>query len=569
MIFAFLVAASLVWYPSENWRDTPDPDADRRARKGGTVRFNGSQPPKSLNAYVDNNSYTSMMFDLMYDRLLGMDSRTLDFRPALARRWAVSDDGTEFHFEIDPRARWSDGVPVTAGDVKWTFDTVMDPKSDTGAWKMILSLFESPEILGERKVLFRRKAGKDKDWRDLLNCSTFWILPRHALEGRDFNSLSMLSVPVSGAYRIEKIDEQIETVFSRVRKWWRRDHPSCRNTCNFDRIVMRYHVSNENAFESLKAMKIDVYPVYTIRIMTHETNGEKFERNWILKRSVRNHKPIGFQAFAMNMRRKPFDDRRVREAMAMLVDRETMNRTMMSSAYFLQNSYYTDLYDKNDPCTNRLYCLDIPEAKRLLAEAGYADGFEFTFLSRGAGEEKFLSLFSHALSQCGIKMNIERKDFASWMRDMDSFNFDMTWQSWGASLIRTPEIMWLSAEADRAGSNNTVGFKSAEVDRVIKAEKSMTSMRERIRAYRRIDSLVAAECPYAFLWQSDSTRILYWNKFGMPESVFSRFGDEASIFTYWWYDVDKARELKEAVADGTFLPAVKYEIDYDQTKNNR
>lgn len=566
MIFALTLAASLVWYPSDRWRDTPDPDADVRAKKGGTVRFNGSQPPKSLNAYIDNNSYTSMMFDLMYERLLSMDAETLDFRPALARRWAVADDGSQFVFEIDPRAHWSDGVPVTASDVKWTFDAVMDPKSDTGPWKTILTFFESPDVLDERTVRFRRKKGKSRDWRDILNCSTFWILPRHAFEGRDFNSISLVNAPVGGAYRVEKVEEQIETVFSRVKNWWRRDHPSCRNTCNFDRIVMRYHVSNENAFESLKARRIDVYPVYTVRIMTHEARGRAFDRNWILKRRVRNHKPIGFQAFAMNMRRKPFDDKRVREAMAMLIDRETMNRTMMSNAYFLQNSYYTDLYSESCPCTNRFYRFDVKEAKRLLSEAGYADGFEFTFLSRGSGEDKFLALFSHALSQCGVKMNIERKDFAGWMRDMDSFNFDMTWQSWGASLIRTPEIMWSSAEADRAGSNNTVGFKSAEVDQIIREEKLMTSMAERTEAYRKIDSLIAAECPYAFLWQTDSSRILYWNKFSMPESVFSRYGDESAIFTYWWYDTDKADELDKAVSEGSFLPAVKYEVEYDGVK---
>ena len=568
MILALTIAAALTWYPSEQWRDVPDPDADSRARKGGTIRFNGSQSPKSLNAYVDNNSYTAMTFDLMYDRLLGMDSKTLDFIPQLARRWAVSADGSEFVFEIDDRARWSDGVPVSAHDVKWTFDTVMDPANDTGPWKTVLGFFESPEVIDDRTVRFRKKDAQKKDWRDILNCSTFWILPKHAFEGRSFNSVSMQGLPVSGSYRVEKVEEQIETVFARVDGWWRGDFPSCRNTCNFDRIVMRYHASNENAFESLKARKIDVYPVYTARIMAEQTRGDRFDRNWILKRRIRNHRPIGFQAFAMNMRRKPFDDLRVRKAMAMLIDRETMNRTMMSGAYFLLNSFYTDLYSQSNPCTNTLYRYDVAEAKRLLADAGYANGFEFTFLSRSSSEDKFLSLFSHALEQCGIKMNIDRKDFAGWMRDMDSFNFDMTWQSWGASLIRTPEIMWSSKEADRQGSNNTVGFKSSEVDAIIEEERQMTDMAERAAAYRRIDAIIASACPYAFLWQSDSSRILYWNKFGMPETVFSRHGDERCIFTYWWYDPDKAAELEEAVSTGGFLPAVPYEVDYGKFRGN-
>ena len=559
-----LLLAALTWFPVADWRDTPDPVASPLARKGGTVRFNGAQPPKSLNAYVDNNSYTKMTFDLMYENLLGLDEETLEFVPALARRWAVSDDGEEFVFELDDRARWSDGERVTAEDVKWTFDAVMAPTNDTGAWKVMLGVFESPEVIDGHTVKFRKKGGSPRDWRDLMRCGTFWVLPKHAFAGRDFNKLDMLNAPVGGAYRVSRVNEEVETEFSRVDGWWRRDFPRFRNLFNFDRIVVRYYASNENAFEALKKREIDVYPVYSARIMAAETGGEKFARNWLLKRRVRNHRPIGFQGFAMNMRRKPFDDVRVRRAMAMLIDRETMNHTMMYDEYFLMNSYYTDLYDAAHPCQNPTYRYDVEGAKKLLAEAGYADGFSFTFLSRSAGEDKFLALFAHALAQCNVKMEIVRKDFAAWMRDMDEFNFDMTWQSWGAGEFKDPETMWLSSEADRRGSNNTIGFKSAEVDAIIAAEKTMLTMAEREDAYRRIDRLIADECPYAFLWNIAETRLLYWNKFGMPPAVLARHSDEDAIMTYWWYDADRAEELNAAMAAGECLPNVPVTVNFDE-----
>ena len=556
-----LLIAALTWYPAPDWRDTPDPYADPSARKGGIIRFNGSQPPKCFNGYIDNNTYTKMTFDLMYEYLIGVDTETLEFTPSLARRWAVSEDGEEFRFEIDPRARWSDGAEITAEDVKWTFDQVMDRKNDTGAWKVILGVFDSPEILDKYTVRFRKKPGSVKDWRDIMHCGMFWIMPKHVFDGKDFNKLDLLNAPVGGPYRLSRVVEQVETEFARVENWWRKDFPSCRNVCNFDRILLRYFMDNENAFEALKKRKIDVYPVYTARIMANETHGEKFDKNWILKRRVYNYNPIGFQGFAMNMRRKPFDDIRVRKAMAHLIDRETMNRTMMYNEYFLLNSYFSDLYDKSDPCRNYFYEYDVEKAKALLKEAGYENGFEFTFLSRAPSEDKFLTLFNHALSQCNIKMHIDRKDFAGWMRDMDGFNFDMTWQSWGAVLFKNPETMFLSSEADRKGSNNTVAFKNAEVDEIIAAEKSFQHMNERNAAYRKIDTLVAAECPYALLWQTDSTRLLYWNKFGMPKKILSKYSDETSIFTYWWYDEDRARELKDAMSTGSCLPNVPEVVD--------
>ena len=568
-------AMAETWYPADDWVDTPDPIASPHAKKGGTIRFNGGMPPKSMNGYTDNNTYTRMTFSLMYESLLGTDTETLEFTPGLARRWAVSDDGRTFTFVLDERAHWSDGQRVTADDVKWTFDTIMAPMNDTGPWKVLLGMFESPEVVDSRTLVFRKKGSSPRDWRDLLQIGTFYVLPKHAFENLDFNKIDLLNAPVGGPYQIVRVAEQIETELRRVPTWWRAEMPSCRYVCNFDRIILRYHIDNENAFEALKKKSIDVYPVYTARIMNGETHGEKFDRNWIVKRRVVNHHPTGFQGFAMNMRHWPFDDRRVRLAMAKLIDRETMNRTMMFNEYFLQNSYFSDLYDAANPCPNPLWLYDFEGAKKLLEEAGFAknpktgklekDGrpFKFTFLSRSPTEVKFLSLFDAALRQLGIEMDIKSKDFASWMRDMDEFNFDMTWQSWGAGIFKSPETQWLSSEADRKQSNNSTGFKSAEVDRLIAEEKGTTTMKERAEYYKRMDALIADEIPYAFLWNVNETRLLYWNKFGMPEAILSRYSDEECIFTYWWYDEDKARELDEAMANHTCLPALSERVVFD------
>ena len=561
-ITAALLLAALTWYPADGWKPAPDPDASPRARRGGTVRFSGGQGPKSYNAFVDNNSYTKMTFDLMYENLIGVDSQTLEFVPCLARRWAVSDDGREFVFVLDERAKWSDGKPIAAEDVKWTFDMVTDPATDTGPWKTMLGVFESPVVEDVRTVRFRKKGDSPKDWRDLVNCGMFWILPRHAFAGRPFNTVSLIGMPVSSAYFLHQVDEQQSCEFRRSPAWWRRDFPTTRGMYNFDRIVMRYYADNENAFEAFKKRMIDVYPVHSARIMNAETKGERFARNWILKRRVRNHDPIGFQGFAMNLRRPPFDKLKVRQAMAKLLDREMMNQTLMNGEYFLLRSYYTDLYDAEHPCGNTFWTYDPEGAKKLLVEAGYPNGFRFAFLSRSGGEDKFLAPFSAALAKCGVKMDIVRKDFAGWMRDMDTFSFDMTWAAWGASIIRSPETTWHSKEGRRQGGNNITGLALPEVDEIIEREKTMMSVAEREDAYRRIDRLVSDAVPYVLLWHTSEHRLLYWNKFGMPDSVLGRFGDESGVPSYWWYDDDRARELEEAMESETCLPSVPVRVDY-------
>ncbi len=574
--FAPLAAsAAMTWYPAAGWKDQADPSASPEARKGGSIRLYGGQGPKSYNGYIDNNAYTGMTFALMYSSLLSIDPVTLDFVPSLACRWALSGDGRRFVFEIDPEAMWSDGERVKAEDVKWTFDSVMDPKSDTGPWKTVLAAFESPEVKDSRTIIFRKKGESGKDWRDLMNIAFFKILPSHVFRGRDFNKLDFLMAPVTGVYRLTKIREGVSAEFSRAPRRWCSAKPSSAGVYNFDRIVMKYYADNENAFEAFKKREIDVYPVYSARIMAEGVNTESFKKNHALKRRVRNHEPIGFQGFAMNMRRAPFDDIRVRKAMALLLDRETMNRTMMNGEYFLMNSYFTDLYDERNPCRNTLWPFDPARAAKLLDEAGWKRGedgerekdgkkFVFTFLSRGSSEDKFLSLFNHQLKLQGVTMKIERKDFAGWMRDMDEYNFDMTWAAWGAGIFRMPETMWHSKSGRERGGNNIVGFSNAEVDRLIEKEKLMMSGPQRERAYRAMDALIAEEVPYVLLWNTDERRLVSWNKFGSPASILGRYGYEESVLSYWWYDIDRAEELREAISKDTCLPDVPVRVDYDK-----
>ena len=96
MVLEAILLAAVTWYPAADWTEKPDPEASPYARRGGTIRMNGAQPPKSFNAYVDNNSYSAMLMDLMYMKLLGMSAQTSELEPSLARKWAVSDDGREF-----------------------------------------------------------------------------------------------------------------------------------------------------------------------------------------------------------------------------------------------------------------------------------------------------------------------------------------------------------------------------------------------------------------------------------------------------------------------------------------
>ncbi|MFW6334735.1 MAG: ABC transporter substrate-binding protein, partial [Desulfosalsimonas sp.] len=381
---------------------------------------------------------------------------------------------------------------------------------------------------------------------------------------------------VSGPYEPGEIQESRSIQMKRRKNWWGKNHPENRGKYNFDSVVFKFYAERENAFEAFKKDKIDLYPVHTSRIWVKEASGQSFFKNHIIARKVYNKNPTGFQGFAMNMRRPPLDDLRVRKAMAHLLDRKKMNRTLMYNQYFLHRSYYEDLYSEDTPCPNPLIEMDKEKARTLLDKAGWEvnpgtgirekNGRELKirFLSRDASTEKFLSIYAEDLRDAGIRLSIDKKDWAAWSRDVEEFNFQMTWASWGASMFKDPEGMWASKEAQRKGGSNITGFENQKVDRLIEKQKSEFSVEKRNEICRRIDQTAFESHPYVLLWNIDYNRLLYWNRFGTPETVLSKYGDTMSALWYWWYDPDADDLLQEAKKRGFSLPPEKPSVYFEE-----
>jgi microcin C transport system substrate-binding protein len=253
-----------------------------------------------------------------------------------------------------------------------------------------------------------------------------------------------------------------------------------------------------------------------------------------------------------------------------------MNSTIMYSQYQLLKSYYEDLFTKDIPNPNQVIELDKSEARKLLGEAGWVanpktgflekngEPFSFKFLTREASTDKFLAIFAEDLKDVGIQLIIDNKDWAAWAKDMDEFNFQMTWAAWGFSVYKDPENMWSSKEADRPSGINITGFRNKQVDELIERQKSIFDIAERNKIYRKIDQLIVKEMPYVLLWDINYHRLLYWNKFGTPETVLPKYGDESSAVAYWWIDEDSKADLKDAMSAGSPLPPRPATIQFDE-----
>lgn len=603
--FALLLLAAFGWstlfaaerFPSPDWKDEPDPSASPYAVPGGRLVYAGNNPPKSFNGYLDNNTFTQMVFSLLYSTMLSIDPRTGDFGPALADWWEISDDKSTYTFHINPQARWSDGTPVTAHDVKATFDAVTSEKSQAGAYQVEFSALSSPEIIDDLTLRF---PCKEVHFRNLAAIGvSLKVMPKALIDqaraeceakGEDpdlgFNNLNFnftlkgQQIPlVGGPYYVSEHKEGQYLTLKRRPDWWCFALPSGKGIYNFDEIRIRFFFDQNNAYEAFKKGEVDTYAVYSARIWNTESVGERFEKNWIVKQSIHNHNPIGFQGIAMNMRKPPYDDIRVRKALAMLFDRRRMVRTLMYNSYFMLTSYFQDLYDEQNPCRNLCIEYDPDEALKLLFDAGFSinqqtgklerDGKPFVvrILTRSAGDATYLALYKEALNRVGIDIEITQKDFATWMREVGEFNFEVTMSAYSGSLalFRDPEGMWASWYADTKNGSNLPGYKNPEIDALIRSQRDEFSVAKRSEILRKIDAIVTADVPNILTWNVDSTRLLYWNKFGVPDSVLGKYGDELNIPVYWWYDADSARELKAAMEQNLPLPGRPATVDYDHT----
>jgi microcin C transport system substrate-binding protein len=577
ILTAVFISSTLIaeeTFPKADWKDAPDPLASSDATVGGSITSFAGQYPQSFNYYLANNTFCAELFSLMYESLLDMDPITMTYTPSVANRWSISDDQLTFTFHLDPKAMWSDGKPMTADDVKWTYDAIMNPTNMTGSSKVALARFTSPTIVNKQTITF---TATEVHWQNLGAAAGFSILPKHIFADKDFNSINFKFPVVSGAYQIKEMRDGIALKLSRRENWWQRKQLRNQNKANFETIVFRFYAERVNAFDAFKKGSIDIYPIYTSRLWVKETLGKQFTNNWIAKQKIQNYQPVGFQGFAMNMRRAPFDDLRVRKAMAHLLNRERMNRTLMYNQYFLQKSYYEDLYTPEFPCKNPVFDYNPEKAEALLAEAGWKANpetgilekegkpFRLTFLSRDPSSDKFLQVYNEDLQNAGIELKIERKDWAAWAKDMDEFNFDMTWAAWGAGIFKNPESMWHSSEATRTSGNNITGFKHDIVDSLIESQKSIFDVNRRHAICREIDSIVTQQVPYALLWNINYTRLLYWNKYGTPPTVLSKYGTASAAIWYWWYDDDSAADLADAVETDSPLPPVEPVVTFDAT----
>jgi len=560
---------------------------DPRAVKGGTLRHITSRFPNTLRTVGQNSNYVenSTIESMCYESLISTHPVTLDFVPVLATHWKVSDDKMTFWFRINPKAKFSDGMPVTSDDVIATWDLLMDETILEPSSQIVYGKFE-PFI--ESKYIVRVEC-KKLSWRNLLYFGGMSILPAHILDEIDgseyLEEYQFKMMPGSGPYTMftKDIVNQESFIITRRNDYWNADDPTSKYLYNFDKIKFIVVKDNYNLeFEKFKKGEQDFYTMARSRVWVEETDFETVQKGWIKKHRVFSEKPAGTSGYAFNMRKWPFNDKKLRYAFSYLYDREKMNREMYYNEYSMMHSLYSGSIYENPNNEKVLYNPD--KAVRLLKEAGFQNRNEEGWLVHNEsgkvlrfeigiakGSAYMVTPVQQMMKEYGIDMQIKFVDGNTNWNNLMERNFTIYMQAWGGLVFPNPETSLLSELADQNNNNNITGFKNERIDELLDIYDKEFDQQKRIEIIREIDGIYSEIHPAAWGIARNYQRLMWWDVFGYPEHLVSRYGgDYRSIFAYWWFDPEKVARLEDAKKNNTSLPVGELDIKFwpEYLKNN-
>ncbi|MCO7564014.1 extracellular solute-binding protein [Pseudomonas sp. S 311-6] len=476
----------------------------------------------------------------------------------IARRMERGPGDAWLRLEIDPRATFADGKPVRAEDVRFTFELLMSK----GSLKFRTQFADVAKVTVEnpRQVRFdfRQPHGRTLP----LDLASLPVLPEHDWQTRDFASGAGFDKPVgSGPYRIGRIDNGRSITFERDPHWWAKDLPVNRGRYNFERIRIEYFGDTEVARQVLRGGGYDYNREFSATAYTIGYNGAALDDGRLQRAHLGPAKPQNAQGFVFNLGKPLFQDRRVRQALAMLWDFEWSNRQMMRNLYIRQQSVFsnTPLAARALPDAEELKLLEplrgqVPEelfeqvftapvtdgsgiirpqqlqALALLQSAGWrpegdrlvnaqGEPLSFTFLNGQAGLERLVLPWKRNLAQIGITLNIRNVDSAQYINRLMARDYDMIVTGYPVTLSPGAELYnyFGSAAATDPGSNNLMVLRDPAVDRLLDGLVRADSQAAMLRHARALDRVLQWNYYWIPNYYPPGSSTVWWNRFGLPK----------------------------------------------------
>ena len=554
------------------------PHVNPEAPKGGQITLGETGGFDSLNPFILRGRAPAALARLTVETLLARSfDEPFTLYGLLAESVEVDSARSWVEFTLRKGARFSDGSPVTVADVLWSFETLGTQGSPRylGAWAKV----GRTEQTGPRSVRFTFNT-PDRELPLILGLRP--ILQKAQWQGKAFDQ-SGLEAPVgSGPYIVERFEPGRFITFRKTPDWWGADLPINRGQYNFERIRYDYYSDAGVLFEAFKAGEVGVYREGNPARWQDSYDFARLRSGDVVRSEIPHGRPSGIRGFAMNTRRAPFDDWRVREALLQAFNFAFINDTVNGGQEPRITSYFSNspLAMRPGPAQGAVRNLLLPfadglppgtlvgyalpqgdgtaanrqglrAATGLLEQAGWqvkdgilhnADGvpfrFEILLEQGGARVQAAADIFVQALRRLGVEARVTTVDPAQYVERTNAFDFDMTYMSRALSLSPGNEqwLYWGSAAAGQPGSRNWPGVRSAAVDAMITALLTARDQQGFLAATRALDRVLTAGRYVIPLWFSDVSRLAHNKKLRYPDKI-PLYGDWLGFLPeVWWYE---------------------------------
>jgi microcin C transport system substrate-binding protein len=500
------------------------------APKGGSYVRNFDSEPPTIHPVMFKDVYGNWVnSDYISDALLIQDFNTWEWKPRLAERWEISKDGKTFTFHLRKNIFFHDGTPITAEDVKFSFEAIFIKAFEAADKIPYYQGIEKVEVIDPQTIRFQ---AKDTYFQNFIQIARLYIIPKHVYSDVAKAKDMTRTAVGSGPYRLEKFDRGQRIVLKRFDKWYGISDPLWKSESNFETITLRFIKDAAVQVEAAKKGDLDfVWPVRPEDIVKAE--GPMFGKT-VFKVETENSQPRPYGFFGWNQRNEIFKDRDTRLALAHLFNREEMNKKFRYGKSLLATGPTYVQSEYADPSVKAIP-FDPKKAQELLAKAGWKDtdktgvlsrmiggkkvDFKFTLSHAGKDAEKYMTMYKEDLKKAGIEMEIKFMEWNSFIKLVDEGNFDGVALSWSTTIDWDPKQTWHSASAVPGGSN-FIHYKRADVDKMIDTARVEVDRKKRVQLLRKVYKTIAEDAPYVFWFNNRYESYFVSDKVSRPGDSF-------------------------------------------------
>ena len=566
--------------------DYVNPDAP----KGGTLvlatgaNWNSFTPYLHKGISIPGVQHSMGSQPFLYDGLfVPADDEIGTFYGNLAEKVMVADDFGWVRILLRGEAHWHDGVPITASDVKFTFDHIRENSGFN--LQSAFGMVDSVEVHSERELTFHLLDINGLNAAVVTSIGKIAILPEHYWREHDPTKTTLTPPLGSGPYRVKEFKQSRYLLYERVPDYWGRNLGINRGRHNFDYIRYDYYRDGTVVREAFRKGLVDYRRETDPRYWFNGYDIPARHKGWIVMRRHNFQYYVGLmRGIVINERREHLQDPRVREALTLAFDYAWYGRNIAQGFHSLPRSYFGPpefsafgrpnaaelalLEPYRDALPQRLFTeafemgrsegmgrdrAGLLQARELLRQAGWTvrDGilvngadepFTLSFLIRSAGDRRQILQYVDQLRRLGFQSRVRMVDSAQFINIMKDFDYDFCFATLGVAQPPGVEVVsyWHSSNAMLPQTRNLSGIQSAAADEMILRVLNARSRDELSAAQRALDRVLLWNFDMIPLMQVEGPHVVYWDKFGRPPHD-AEF--RTSFPASWWYDEEKAGRI--------------------------